>query len=42
VLILDSEIYIGDLIMLKQITNDDNIMGKPKHIQSATKLAMEM
>jgi hypothetical protein len=41
-LILNSEIYIGDIIVLKQITDDDNIMGKPKYIQSATKLAMEM
>ncbi len=41
-LISDSEIYTEDIIMLKQITDDDSIMGKPKYIQSATKLAMEM
>jgi hypothetical protein len=41
-LIWDNEIYIGDIIVLKQITNDDNIMGKPKYIQSKTKLTMEM
>jgi hypothetical protein len=40
-LISDSEIYIGDIIVLKQITDDDNIMGRPKYIQSATKLAMD-
>jgi hypothetical protein len=41
-LISDSEIYGGDIIVLKQITDDDNIMGRPKYIQSATKLAMKM
>ncbi len=40
-LISDSEIYIGDIIVLKQIIDDDNIMGKPKFIQSTTKLAMD-
>ncbi len=40
-LISDSEIYIGDIIVLKQITDDDNIMGRPKYSQSATKLVMD-
>jgi hypothetical protein len=40
-LISDSEIYIGDIIVMKQITDDDNIIGRPKYIQNATKLAME-
>jgi hypothetical protein len=29
-------------MVLKQIIDDDNIMGKPKYIQNKTKLAMEM
>jgi hypothetical protein len=41
-LISDSEAYIGDIIVLKQITDDDNIMGRTKYIQSPTKLVMEM
>jgi len=32
---------MGDIIVMKQITDDDNIIGKPKYIQNATKLAME-
>jgi len=41
-IILDNEIYTRDIIVMKQITDDDNIMGKPKYIQTATKLAMEI